>query len=594
MNQLSRRFLIIPVMVAMIISTFVFSPTQVDAAQYTSSVVSTAGTDNTLANSNTGRKVATNAHGHIFVAYHSATRGIRVARSINRGQGFHTDLQIADENGDPDIAVDPRNSNIYLTWVNFDTRDVRFSRSTDNGLTFSTPVTVGNDLVDSVHLAALSPYVYILLQNGTKVYINDANGVGAFSSSTVDDTGRVFADIGVDPYTETVYVQDDDPNVIYFSSTNHGASFTAHPQPIVDIYYSTSAFAFTETIKYMYSAGGGGDISASIRVNLNNDSFISIPVSATWSNQSRSLTADSYGNVISTFRDLDNDARFEVSNDYGVTFQSPTTVINGSPFMSTAINSQYGDIVVAYENAGRIYVTVYENQLIGYTSASSRSSGSGSSLPPHAFLPPNRAGVSFSINNDQPTTSDSVVTLNLKAGTEVTKMAVSATSDFKNANLEPVATTRSWQLCNDCQPGSTYTVYAQLYTEFGQFIMVSDQITYVAPAVSITDSTLPVGGPTPTPVSATPTFVFKKDLRLGMRHPDVIQLQRYLNAHGFPVATSGPGSLGKEIDTFGPATKRALIRFQTAHTKEILTPAGLTTATGIFGAITRNYFNQHP
>lgn len=589
MNQLSHRFLVIVLIVAMTIGVFTSAPTQADASQYTTTVVSTTGTDNTLASSNTGRKVATNAQGQIFVAYHSTTRGIRVARSINRGQGFQTDLQIADENGDPDIAVDPRNSNIYLTWVNFDTRDVRFSRSTDNGLTFSTPVTVGNDLVDGVHLAALSPYVYILLQNGTKVYINDANGIGSFSSSTVDDTGRVFADIGVDPHTETVYVQDDDPNVIYFSSTDHGANFIAHPQPIVDIYYSTSAFAFTDTIKYMYTAGGGGDISASIRVNLNNDSFISIPVSTTWSNQSRSLTADSYGNVISTFLEADNDARFEVSTDYGVTFQSPITVINTSPYMSTAINSRYGDIVVAYEYQGRIYVAIYENQLTGYSASSSRSS-SGSSLPPHAFLPPSRAGVSFTINNDQPTTSDSTVTLNLKAGADVTKMAISATSDFKNANLEPVATTRSWQLCNNCQSGTMYTVYTQLYTEFGQSITVSDQITYVAPTISIADSTLPVGGPTP----AAPAFVFKKDLKLGMRHPDVIQLQRYLNTHGFPVATSGPGSLGKEVDSFGPATKKALIKFQTANKKEIVIPAGLTTATGVCGALTRTYLNQHP
>jgi peptidoglycan hydrolase-like protein with peptidoglycan-binding domain len=59
----------------------------------------------------------------------------------------------------------------------------------------------------------------------------------------------------------------------------------------------------------------------------------------------------------------------------------------------------------------------------------------------------------------------------------------------------------------------------------------------------------------------------------------VLALQKYLNAHGYTVATSGPGSVGNETTTFGPATKAALIKFQKAN--------NITPASGYFGPLTR-------
>jgi len=56
-------------------------------------------------------------------------------------------------------------------------------------------------------------------------------------------------------------------------------------------------------------------------------------------------------------------------------------------------------------------------------------------------------------------------------------------------------------------------------------------------------------------------------------------LQEFLNAHGYTVATTGPGSLGNETTRFGAATKAALIKYQKAK--------GITPAVGYFGAKTR-------
>ncbi|MEI6810883.1 MAG: peptidoglycan-binding domain-containing protein [Candidatus Nomurabacteria bacterium] len=65
---------------------------------------------------------------------------------------------------------------------------------------------------------------------------------------------------------------------------------------------------------------------------------------------------------------------------------------------------------------------------------------------------------------------------------------------------------------------------------------------------------------------------------------DVKQLQHFLNTHGFAVAHVGVGSLGKESSLFGPATQKALIKFQKAN--------NITPATGYFGSKTRDYIKK--
>lgn len=84
---------------------------------------------------------------------------------------------------------------------------------------------------------------------------------------------------------------------------------------------------------------------------------------------------------------------------------------------------------------------------------------------------------------------------------------------------------------------------------------------------------------------------FVSDLRLGSIDPQVVALQQYLNAHGFVVATEGPGSVSNETDYFGTKTRAALIAFQEAHRADILTPLGLTSGTGNFFSVTRAYVN---
>jgi peptidoglycan hydrolase-like protein with peptidoglycan-binding domain len=78
------------------------------------------------------------------------------------------------------------------------------------------------------------------------------------------------------------------------------------------------------------------------------------------------------------------------------------------------------------------------------------------------------------------------------------------------------------------------------------------------------------------------------------RGPDVLKLQRYLNAAGFLLAAEGAGAPGEETDFFGSRTFDAVIRFQNAHGPEILAPLGLARATGYFGPASISFANSHP
>jgi peptidoglycan hydrolase-like protein with peptidoglycan-binding domain len=79
------------------------------------------------------------------------------------------------------------------------------------------------------------------------------------------------------------------------------------------------------------------------------------------------------------------------------------------------------------------------------------------------------------------------------------------------------------------------------------------------------------------PVSATSFLI---NLKVGVHHPDVKLLQQFLNNKGYIISTNGSGSKGNESDYFGPATKKALIRYQIDNR--------ITPAQGYFGQVTRD------
>jgi hypothetical protein len=91
----------------------------------------------------------------------------------------------------------------------------------------------------------------------------------------------------------------------------------------------------------------------------------------------------------------------------------------------------------------------------------------------------------------------------------------------------------------------------------GSIVRSTPVLVPIAPvmpgAPALPDTTTPS-----TPIRLTHTLKSKATGK------EVMLLQHYLNTHGFPVAVSGVGSLGKETQYFGLATRAAVMKFQAA------------------------------
>jgi|GEM_PF-6010559 len=319
--------------------------------------------DNTIRFGNTSRNVAAGPEGNIYAVYRSNISGIRVARSTNGGQSFHSSVQVNSNAYEAEIAVS-QNGNVYVAWVEGSTAYV--SRSLDGGVSFEAEVSAGAAF-SSIHMATNNNHVFLVDRSGDRVLTSNDNGQ-SFSQVNLN-ANQSYSDIHVDLQTGEVIVFADNPDVKYFISNDNGATFGAqiNPDPGGSVYYSTAAYSSGTLGQYAFIAGFPflTQNDYLLKINVADNTSSQITAGPVVNIQGRSLAADKHGNVVDAYVASGGNLNFRISNDLAETFSSEVVVASGNS-ASVSINETNGDVLYLYSDNGEIYLSVYDGLLTGY------------------------------------------------------------------------------------------------------------------------------------------------------------------------------------------------------------------------------------
>ncbi|QSF46363.1 S-layer homology domain-containing protein [Paenibacillus tianjinensis] len=329
---------------------------QSDSSAYGEVLVSdTSNSSWTIAPGNTSRNLAVSPDGSIYAVYNGDGE-IRVAKSSDNGKTFQPSVLAAAGSYEPEIAVSSSGT-VYVVGVNAGSGVL--VKSTDGGKTFSAPITVGALFGGSAHMAVDGSYIYVTDPSGSILYYSSNEGT-TFNNYDFSES-YVFTDLHVDPQTGNLIVQKDNPSLKYYVSKNHGQTMETPVIPGKSVFYSVGALSAGSQGQYLFVAGSGSNM---VRMNIGDGTATDLMGGDNMSSQGRSLSADSYGNVVTGFSD-GSSVFFSVSQDLGATLSSPVEVATTS-IANAAINTTNGDILYLYEKSGQIYLKVYQGLLSGY------------------------------------------------------------------------------------------------------------------------------------------------------------------------------------------------------------------------------------
>ncbi|WP_310832188.1 S-layer homology domain-containing protein [Paenibacillus pedocola] len=329
---------------------------QSDSSAYGEVLVSdTSNSDWTIAPGNTSRNLAVSPDGSIYAVYNGGDE-IRVAKSTDNGKTFQPSVLAATGSFEPEIAVSSSGT-VYVVGIN-ESAGV-LVKSTDGGKTFSDPIAVGAFLGTSAHMAVDGSYIYVTSPSGSTLYYSSNEGT-TFNNYDFNES-YVFTDLHVDPQTGNLIVQKDNPSLKYYVSKDHGQSFGTPVIPEKNVFFSVGALSAGSKGQYLFVAGSDSNM---VRMNIGDGTVTDLMGGNNMSSQGRSLSADSYGNVVTGFSN-GSSVFFSVSQDLGANLSSPVEVAATS-IANAAINTTNGDIMYLYEKSGKIYLKVYQGLLSGY------------------------------------------------------------------------------------------------------------------------------------------------------------------------------------------------------------------------------------
>ncbi|MDF9841561.1 MULTISPECIES: S-layer homology domain-containing protein [unclassified Paenibacillus] len=327
-----------------------------DTSAYGEVLVSdTDSTSWTIAPGNTSRNLAVSPDGSIYAVYNGGTE-IRVAKSSDNGKTFQKSVIAATGQYEPEIAVSSSGT-VYVVGV--ESGIGVLVKSTDGGKTFGAPATIGSFMGSAVHMAVDGSYIYVTDTVGSDLFYSSDEGA-TFNKYAFNEY-YAFTDLHVDPQTGDLIVQKDNPSLKYYVSKTHGQTFEKAVIPNRSVFYSVGALSAGNQGQYLFVAGSGSNLE---RMNLGDNTVATLQGGNNQSSQGRSLSADSYGNVVTGFSN-GSSVFFSVSQDLGTTLSSAVEVA-ATDVANAAINTTNGDILYLYEKSGKIYLKVFQGLLSGY------------------------------------------------------------------------------------------------------------------------------------------------------------------------------------------------------------------------------------
>ena len=352
-----------------------------------------------------GPRIAVGSNGNVNVVWevlNSSTQDIMFSRSTDGGASFSAPMNLS--NGlagpsSPQIAADA-SGNLYVVWENdVSPLGIFFSRSTDGGVTFSLPAEISLNTQGSI-----TPQLAVdSTGNVSVVWEDDMSGISDVSFAHSSDSGATFSvpislsnNVGnsVSPQialdsTGNIDVtwNNDSPgsfNIFFSRSADKGTTFSApknvsssfgqagNPQVATDsagninLVWSDNLPPASETDIYFSRSTDGGKTFSSPQ-NLSNDSGFS---DNPW------LTIDAANNIDVAWEDRtpgNKDIFFSRSTDSGATFSTPFNLSNDSG-MSIAVQmaaDKLGNLNVTWQDStpgpsqiffSRLAGTVTQNQ----------------------------------------------------------------------------------------------------------------------------------------------------------------------------------------------------------------------------------------
>lgn len=239
------------------------------------------------------------------------------------------------------------------------------------------------------------------------------------------------------------------------------------------------------------------------------------------------------------------------------------------------VNYHIADVSVDGISVGVVttynFTNVTAAHTISATFAVTSSGGGGGSSGGYVNPAIPISGFKITINQGVSTTTNRLVNLNFNVGSDIKKMAISLTGDFKDVSQENYSPNKQIDLCsksgglikNPTCPDGHYTIYVKFFNQYGR---ASD---VVSTKVSLS-SNLPKQNST--------SGIFTKTLSIGMTLGDVRRLQTLL--------ATKPEIYPEGLTTgyFGQLTKKAVQKFQLKYS---VVKSKLDSGYGLVGPKTR-------